>query len=376
MKVHYINILLFAFPLNVLVHYQRNHMKTILHKLKTEPTKTHRTLCDCELYTPSNYENDPEMKELMENFNRQTSERFRQYDERVQYKRKQCKEQCDKDIQKIILKDKIGKQMAKQFSSLENNINNNDIPTCVCEKSIADRTEKFCLKCGYEIGGGMLQSFGLLGGIGEVALNAWKSGALLGAEKAAIAEGVAKGAVAGETAGKKVIIEVLQKFFFLDNLNGTSLQSFFNSTPYTAVTKISSAIDTQMYASCDAFSGKIGNEAFCGLRKTLNIVATPGKQSVEQKTALTKAVTQFVEKAKLTAKIQAAEVSSETSSKILTKQTALIEAGFDSSTTSIYASIIVILIIVLIMVIIYLILRYRRKKKMKKKLQYIKLLEE
>ncbi|SOS81632.1 PIR protein, putative [Plasmodium sp.] len=370
MNVHYINILLLAVPLNILVN---THKKSFITPRHIETT---RLLCECELYAPYIYDNDPEMKEVMESFNRQTSERLREYDERVQDKRKQCKEQCDRDIQKIILKDKIGKQMVEQFSSLENNVNTNDIPTCVCEKSMADRTEKFCLKCGYEIGGSMLQSFGLLGGIGEVALNAWKSGALAASEKAAIAEGAAKGAVAGEAAGKNVIIRLLQKFFHIHRLNKTSLQSFFNSTPYNEVTTISSAIDTQMTTSCDVFALETGNKAFCDLRETLNILANPGKQIVEQKTAITKEVIKFVEKAELTAKIQATKVSSETSSNIITKQTALIEAGFDSSTTSIYASIIVILIIVLIMVVIYLILRYRRKKKMKKKLQYIKLLEE
>ncbi|ETW36557.1 LOW QUALITY PROTEIN: hypothetical protein PFTANZ_02722 [Plasmodium falciparum Tanzania (2000708)] len=76
------------------------------------------------------------MKELMEYFNHQTYERLREYEERMQDKRKQCKEQCEKDIQKIILKDKIEKELTEKFSTLETNIDANDIPTCICEKSI------------------------------------------------------------------------------------------------------------------------------------------------------------------------------------------------------------------------------------------------
>ncbi|ETW27267.1 hypothetical protein PFFCH_05306 [Plasmodium falciparum FCH/4] len=40
-----------------------------------------------------NYDNDPEMKEMMENFDRQTSQRFKEYDERMIEKRQKCKEQ-------------------------------------------------------------------------------------------------------------------------------------------------------------------------------------------------------------------------------------------------------------------------------------------
>ncbi|SOS76921.1 PIR protein, putative [Plasmodium sp. gorilla clade G1] len=375
MKVHYINIFLFSLPLNILVHNQRNHKKAILRTTKTKQIKPHRSLCECDLYSPSKYENDPEMKEVMEIFDRQRSERFREYDERMHDKRQKCKEQCEKDIQKIILKDKIGKQIAEQFSSLENNINTNDIPTCVCKKSMADRTEKFCLKYGYEIGGSMLQSFGLLGGIGEVALNAWKSGALAAAEKVAIAEGAAKGAVAGNARGVEIVLWGLKQFG-VEDLCPELLKSIGTEIPYYDIANIAKDIITKKNEIC-GLTQSAANEAMC---RTINInfklIRNGNQPFYETTTGIEKGITEVVKKAKGTADIIAADVSSETSSKIITKQTALIEAGFDSSTTSIYASIIVILIIVLIMVIIYLILRYRRKKKMKKKLLYIKLLEE
>ncbi|KYN92981.1 rifin, partial [Plasmodium reichenowi] len=50
------------------------HKKTPYSKPHYTPTT--RLLCECELYSPANYYNDPEMKKVMENFNKQTEERF------------------------------------------------------------------------------------------------------------------------------------------------------------------------------------------------------------------------------------------------------------------------------------------------------------
>ncbi|ETW32268.1 hypothetical protein PFFCH_00318 [Plasmodium falciparum FCH/4] len=99
-----------------------------------------------------NYDNDPQMKEVMENFIKQTQQRFHEYDERMVEKRMQCKDKCDKEIQKIILKDKLEKQMAQQLTTLETKIDTNDIPTCVCEKSMVDKMEKNCMKCAQNLG--------------------------------------------------------------------------------------------------------------------------------------------------------------------------------------------------------------------------------
>ncbi|ETW27886.1 hypothetical protein PFFCH_04691 [Plasmodium falciparum FCH/4] len=320
----------------------------------------------------SNYDNDPEMKSVMQQFHDRTTQRFQEYDERLQERRQIYKDTCNKEIQKIILKDKLEKELTEKFVALDTNITTKDIPTCVCEKSSAEKTEKFCHNCGYALGS-IAPNIGLLGGPG---IYGCKIAVLESVKEFAAEAGAAKGAVAGEAAGRNAIIGALKTHFHINRLNGTSLQSFFNSTSYSDVTAIANAIDAQMNASCSATLGGTFKQAFCDLRVTLNIAATPGKPMVQQKTAITKGVIQFVGKAKGADELIATKVSSETSSRIITKGNALIEAGFDSSTTSIYASIIVILIIVLIMVIIYLILRYRRKKKMKKKLQYIKLLEE
>ncbi|ETW33048.1 hypothetical protein PFTANZ_06232 [Plasmodium falciparum Tanzania (2000708)] len=165
MKIHYINILLFALPLNILEHNKRNHNSTTYHISNTKPTKPHRSLCECELYAPANYDSVPQMKEVMNNFNKQAQRRFQEYDDRIIEKRKQCKEQCAKEIQKIILKDKLEKQMEEQLTTLETKIGTDDIPTCICEKSVADKTEKVCLNCGKTMGA-VAPSWGLLSGLG------------------------------------------------------------------------------------------------------------------------------------------------------------------------------------------------------------------
>ncbi|KOB85349.1 rifin [Plasmodium falciparum Dd2] len=160
MKVHYINILLFSLPLNILEHNPWNHY------MKPH-TYTNRSLCECELYELANYDNDPQMKEVMENFIKQTQPRFEEYDERMKTTRQKCKDKCDKEIQKIILKDKLEKQMAQQLTTLDPNITTEDIPTCICEKSLADKTEKFCLNCGKTMGG-VAPGWGLVSGLGYV----------------------------------------------------------------------------------------------------------------------------------------------------------------------------------------------------------------
>ncbi|ETW58006.1 hypothetical protein PFMC_06097 [Plasmodium falciparum CAMP/Malaysia] len=80
------------------------------------------------------------MKSVKENFDRRTSQRFEEYEERIQEKRRKCKEQCDKDIQEIIEKDRM-------------------------DKSLAEKVEKCCLICGCGLGGGVAPFVGLFGGI-------------------------------------------------------------------------------------------------------------------------------------------------------------------------------------------------------------------
>ncbi|SOS78230.1 PIR protein, putative [Plasmodium sp. gorilla clade G1] len=379
MKVHYINILLFALPLNILllsseVYNQRNHKSTT-----SRHTKTNRSLCECEVYAAANYESDPEMKKVMGNFSRQTSQRFHEYDERMKITRQKCKDKCDKEIQKIILKDKLEKQMALQLATLDTKITTDDIPTCICEKSLADKTEKFCFNCGANVGGGVTLSSAVLGGIGEAALSAWKPTALKAAIAAALeannANILAAANAAGLKAGKEAVIGGL-KNLFIDKLFHEIYNSFVTTSRYTDLTKFSDLILNQYRDTCTLLFGDIPPECDAFKIKTGIHLPNGNTYGTDATIAIPEKLNGILGEAKKAADAVAKTASESATNAIKAQETRLLEAGFNNSITSIYASIIAILIIVLIMVIIYLILRYKRKKKMKKKLQYIKLLEE
>ncbi|SOV77356.1 rifin PIR protein, putative [Plasmodium reichenowi] len=337
MKVHYINILLFALPLNILVtSYHANSHKKI--PSITPKIPTNRSLCECDLYMP-NYDNDPQMKKVMEIFNRQTSQRFHEYDDRMQEKRKQCKDKCDKEIQKIILKDKLEKQMAQQLTTLDTNITTEDIPTCVCEKSLADKTEKFCLNCGKTMGG-VAYGWGLISALGyEVWLNVATAGAIELATKKGIEEGV-----------KAVIAQIENNLAPM--LSGVKWSKYITGSNYSTARGIFEGFKNAVNSCKSAGTLKGRNismvDTFISSGETaFDPYVTAGKQAAA-------ATTKSVQKAEL------GKVAAE---------------GTQLSGTIGY-SVLAIVIIILIMMIIYWILRHRRKKKMKKKLQYIKLLEE
>ncbi|ETW54904.1 hypothetical protein PFUGPA_03506 [Plasmodium falciparum Palo Alto/Uganda] len=260
--------------------------------------------------------------------------------------RQKCKEQCDKEIEKIILKDKMEKQMAQQLTTLETKITTEDIPTCICEKSLADKTEKVCLNCGKTMGA-VAPAWGLVSGIGYVA---WTQYVPIAVAKAAM------------DAGMNVII------LFLEGLGVKKLipkiyEKISSTGIYANITEFSSDIYTEFEAVCEATLSstgaiKPGDKSICSIVQN----GIPGGPTVEK--VVSNNVKGFAQKAETTAK--AAELAESTR---LGAYTSMLN-------NTIIASIIAIVIIVLIMVIIYLILHYRRKKKMKKKLQYIKLLEE
>ncbi|ETW18789.1 hypothetical protein PFFVO_02290 [Plasmodium falciparum Vietnam Oak-Knoll (FVO)] len=126
MKLHYTKILLFSLPLNILTaSYTTNKNKPYI-KERHIPTSRSRVLSECDIYT-SIYDNDEDMKSVKENFDRQTSQRFEEYEERMNEKRQKCKEQCDKDIEQIILRDKT-------------------------KKSLEEKVENICLRCGCGLG--------------------------------------------------------------------------------------------------------------------------------------------------------------------------------------------------------------------------------
>ncbi|KNG74193.1 rifin [Plasmodium falciparum IGH-CR14] len=333
MMLNYTNILLFYLSLNILsssseVYNQRNHYIT------RTPKATTRTLCECELYAPSNYDNDPEMKAVLQGFDRQTSQRFEEYNERLLENKQKCKDQRDKDIQKIILKDKLEKQMAQQLTTLETKIDTNDIPTCICETSVADKTEKFCLKCGYGLGS-VTPSVGLFGAL---AVNQWKTGAMAAAAQKGIKAGIAT--VVTE-------LEYLAEKFVEIRID---IVGMINAETYRCPQALITSIYAQQQKVCD----DIGKNASICYRLGQN------NNSIWFRPEVLQATQEGIDAAKNAEKAQIALVNEESAHLY----------------SAIGYSVLAILIIVLVMLIIYLILRYRRKKKMKKKLQYIKLLKE
>ncbi|ETW45881.1 hypothetical protein PFMALIP_06056 [Plasmodium falciparum MaliPS096_E11] len=343
MKVHYINILLFSVPLNILVN---THKKP---SIKPRHIQTTRLLCECELYM-SNYDNDPEMKRVMQQFHDRTTQRFQEYDERLQEKRQICKDKCDKEIQKIILKDKIEKELTEKFSSLHTDIQSDGIPTCICEKSLADKVEKGCLRCGSILGAAMPE-VGSIGGGLLYALNAWKPVAIEAAEKAALAEATDAATQAGVDAVVSKLKELLITWVGKDALDLSPIVSKSNFKYPTVLLERAKELFGE---ACS--NGKGGTTSFCNSyiyysgENTFHPIAQVGATTYD---------TTFASQKPL---LEAAKVGA-------------VESTYGSCQTAIIASIVTIVVIVLIMVIIYLILRYRRKKKMKKKLQYIKLLE-
>ncbi|SOS81719.1 PIR protein, putative [Plasmodium sp.] len=374
MKIHYVNILLFALPLNIFAH-NKNKPHIVLHTPTKKPIKSHRTLCECELYT-SIYDNDQEMKKLMENFDRQISQRFHEYDEHMKDKRQKCKEQCNKDIQKIILQDKIEKELAEHFSALETKIDTNDIPTCVCEKSLSDKMEKTCLKCTQNLGGIVVPSSGVLGGIAELAISVCKPKAIAAAIAIAKEAGEAAGAAKGAAKGLEAVISGL-KTFGIDDLSPGILETFFSTRLYNDVSSLPRVIYEKYQITCDLWDVSTSSNPVCtNAGNKLNLIPKVGGPVVDPEVAIEAKVTEAVVEATEIA-TEAAKTTSQSVTATITKQkTSEIAATYMGYEITIVAPIVAILVILLVMVIIYLILRYRRKKKMKKKLEYIKLLKE
>ncbi|SOS81710.1 PIR protein, putative [Plasmodium sp.] len=328
MKFQYANILLCSLTLNILVtSLHLNNQKnayTISHTSNKKTTKSNRTLCECDVYT-SIYDNDPEMQKVMENFNKQTQQRFRENDEELQEKRQKCKEKCDEDIKKIILKDKIEKELTEKFATLNTNITNEDIPTCICEKSLADKMEKTCLKYGRVLGSGVVPGLGLIGPQNFYIL----------ANSATMEAFISK------------TIEGLKEVIGINNLFGKKIANFVTSATYDQPMSIVTTILSEKKKLCA-----------CSTMKTKQLCsgAIKGHLAETLPSQLEEAVSQGVSIAKDT------------------WNTATTPTTFWSN--PIILSAIIIAVIVLVMIIIYQILHYRRKQKMKKKHQYIKLLKE
>ncbi|ETW42931.1 hypothetical protein PFNF135_02825 [Plasmodium falciparum NF135/5.C10] len=316
MKLHYSKILLFLILLSILItsssnENNKNKPYITLHIRST----TSRVLSECDIQT-SIYNNDEDMKSVKENFDRQTSQRFEEYDERMKDKRRKCKKQCDKDIQEIILKDKI-------------------------EKSLEEKVEQGCLKCGCGLGG----VAACVGIFGAIAVNEVKKAALVAAAKKGIEVGMAKA------------IEELGKIAELSVHSLIKWHGLVTPTTYNKPMALISIVNQEYFKCMEP--GNTIDTLFCKATKAWDeenstlALRTISKQAAEVAAAADKA-------AKAVEEAQIGEVTTVSS----------------NAYTAIGYSVLAILIIVLVMVIIYLILRYRRKKKINKKLQYTKLLNK
>ncbi|CDO61674.1 rifin [Plasmodium reichenowi] len=338
MKMNYFKILLFALALNILLTsyyvYSKNKPSITSHHTTRY---TSRVLSECDTQS-SGYDKDEEMKSVKEQFDDRTSQRFEEYEERMKDKRQKHKEQRDKNIQEIIQKDKR-------------------------EKSLAEKIEKGCLKCGCGLGG-VAASVGLFGGFGTYG---WKSAATAAATELSKKAGFAAAKAEGDAAGIQKLISGLEGTFGLKQLNGLPLTDAVTAETYFNKALIVEGVKRE-YESCFQIGSTCEKSSQFGLYISMGREQGAGN--------VVKGAELFVEEAvnaanKVTTKV--------TESKIAEFEIAKLRDVAATSTYSYSAigySVLAILIIVLVMIIIYLVLRYRRKKKMKKKAQYTKLLNQ
>ncbi|SOV83920.1 rifin PIR protein, putative [Plasmodium reichenowi] len=289
------------------------------------------------------------MKSVKENFDRRTSQRFEEYEERMKDKRQKRKEQRDKNIQKIIEKDKM-------------------------EKSLAEKVEKGCLRCGCALGG-VAACIGLIGGL---TVNELKKAALLAATQDATAEGLAAGAAARIKAGIDSVISGITEEFGVSIQGVQELQSLYTAENDTVVTKIADVIYSQYDTKC--LSPLSGTGHVAGIRETICISVAQKSAAarnipvtfVSHRTVIRTGVEKIVSDAEPVAETAAQQATNE----VIQRSIDAVEFAYSGCQTAITASVVAILVIVLVMIIIYLVLRHRRKKKMNKKAQYTKLLNQ
>ncbi|CDO61966.1 rifin [Plasmodium reichenowi] len=318
MKLPYSNILLFFLQLNILVtlyHVNTNNKPYITTHHK--PIYISRVLSECDTES-SICDKDEDMESVKEIFERQTSQRFEEYQERMKEKRQKRKEQRDKNIQEIIKKDKM-------------------------EKKLAEKIEKGCLKCGCGLGGVVLPVWGLVSGLWYAALSQHVT-------KLAIQKGIAEGLEVGLAQVTEIVRNPLaqQLVFEIPRINVADFMAVGNFADGVSLHGIFECISSNINSLVEA--NKHG--LFVQTVKTM-----AGKSLTQFNESYP---TQAAEVTKAVAKGEAAEFAAKT--------------GVLSNT--IIASVVTILLIVLVMIIIYLVLRYRRKKKMKKKAHYTKLLNQ
>ncbi|SOS81860.1 PIR protein, putative [Plasmodium sp.] len=308
MKLQYYKILLFSIPLNILV-YNKNKPYITTHT----PTTTSRVLIECNIYMP-NYDYDPDMKYVKENFHKQTEQRFHEYDKLMIKNRQKRKEKCDKEIQKIILKDKM-------------------------KKTLAEKVEKGCLRCGCGLGG-VAASVGLLG---TAIVNELKTAVMDAAIGYAIACSEAEGAAKGAATGINVLIQGINTEFGVQSIAEQPLISILTAQNYNNVSFISGYIHSEYrFSLCNTLSRlTVPEKPICTFmaRKTL----VPGN-IVSELDAIKTSIKPIIESAEQAA----ADATKTTTERVIisltAKNTAEVKATYASCQTAIIASVVAILI--------------------------------
>ncbi|CDO61824.1 rifin, partial [Plasmodium reichenowi] len=244
---------------------------------------------------------------------------FEEYEERMKDKRQKRKEERDKNIEAIIEKDKM-------------------------EKSLAEKVEKGCLKCGCTLGGGVLPVWGLVSGLWYGTWLQYLSGKAL---PAGISEGIKE--------GLKQIFQIVREFRGIDDFPTITVSEMLSSGKFTKSVNLFDMvqhINYSLYNELEEGSYSQFWTYVSGIAEDVSITEFNTRHS-----ANIAAVANAVEEGK------AAAIAVE-------------HAKYTHLYNAIGYSVLAILIIVFVMIIIYLVLRYRRKKKMNKKAQYTKLLEK
>ncbi|SOV78670.1 rifin PIR protein, putative [Plasmodium reichenowi] len=319
MKLYYSKILLFFFPLNILLtsyHAHNNNNNELYVTPHHTPIYTSRVLSECDTQS-SNYDKDADMKSVKQQFDDRTSQRFEEYDERMKDKRQKSKEERDKNIQKIIEKDKM-------------------------EKSLAEKVEKGCLRCGCALGGGVLPVWGLVSGL-------WYATLSQHVTKLAIQKGIEEGI----KEGIKQIVQIFQK-------SSCGAVPKFTVEEMLSSGKFTKSVDLfDMVQRINTMSDNFPDPMYYQFWSRIHDMVTEGD------------IVEF----NVNNSANIAEVA-----KAVTKGEEVAIAAEHAKYTHLYSAIgysfLAILIIVLVMIIIYLVLRYRRKNKMNKKAQYTKLLNQ
>ncbi|EUR49176.1 hypothetical protein PFBG_06127 [Plasmodium falciparum 7G8] len=141
--------------------------------------------------------------------------------------------------------DKLEKELAEKFVTLQTDIQNDAIPTCVCEKSLADKTEKFCHNCGYGLGS-VAPNIGLLGGPG---IYVWKIAALATAKELAEKAGALAGEAVRIPAAIDAVIAGIKSKFSIHTLGREALKFVIDGTNYNNTEYIFKALYSKYQVS-------------------------------------------------------------------------------------------------------------------------------